>query len=48
MTCVYFGFENFQGYIENMVKNAYANWNSLQEVDGQLSQTPLLTQGKFV
>lgn len=36
------------GYIENMVKSAYANWNSLQEVDGQLSQTPLLTQGDLV
>ncbi|KAF1001558.1 protein SAR DEFICIENT 1 [Apium graveolens] len=36
------------GYVENMVKSAYANWNSLQEVDGQLSQTPLLTQGDLV
>ncbi|KAL1810706.1 hypothetical protein ACET3Z_020771 [Daucus carota] len=36
------------GYVENMVRSAYANWNSLQEVDGHLNQTPLLTQGDLV
>lgn len=37
-----------QAYIENLVREAYANWNSLEEVDGLLTDTPLLlTQGSF-
>ncbi|PIN05757.1 hypothetical protein CDL12_21700 [Handroanthus impetiginosus] len=33
-------------YIQSLVKDAYAKWNSLEEVDGLVQETPLLlTQG---
>lgn len=38
-----------KAYIENLVREAYANWNSLEEVDGLLTETPLLlTQGDVI
>ncbi|KAF7134920.1 hypothetical protein RHSIM_Rhsim08G0131200 [Rhododendron simsii] len=39
-----------KAYIENLVREAFANWNSLEEVDGLLlNETPLLlTQGNVV
>lgn len=33
-----------QAYIESLVKDAYAKWNSLEELDG----IPLLTQGTIL
>ncbi|CAN4086679.1 unnamed protein product [Withania somnifera] len=33
-------------YIENYVKEAYANWSSLEEVDGLVNEPALLTQGE--
>ncbi|PQQ10721.1 protein SAR DEFICIENT 1 [Prunus yedoensis var. nudiflora] len=35
-------------YIENLVREAYANWNSLEMVDAVLNDTALLTQGDHV
>ncbi|XP_059644221.1 protein SAR DEFICIENT 1 [Cornus florida] len=37
-----------RAYIESLLKDAYIKWNSLQEIDGILNETPLLTQGGFV
>ncbi|CAK9145365.1 unnamed protein product [Ilex paraguariensis] len=37
-----------KAYIESLVRDAYANWNSLEEVDGLLNETTLLTQGDLV
>ncbi|XAR63930.1 hypothetical protein NMG60_11024088 [Bertholletia excelsa] len=38
-----------RAFLENMVKDAYLNWNSLQEIDGHLTEAPLLlTQGEVV
>uniref|UniRef100_A0A5B7BZI9 Uncharacterized protein n=1 Tax=Davidia involucrata TaxID=16924 RepID=A0A5B7BZI9_DAVIN len=37
-----------RAYIENLVRNAYVNWKSLEEVDAILNETPLLTQGEIV
>ncbi|VVA32998.1 PREDICTED: calmodulin-binding [Prunus dulcis] len=34
--------------IENLVREAYANWNSLEMVDAILNETALLTQGDYV
>ncbi|KAA8541260.1 hypothetical protein F0562_025133 [Nyssa sinensis] len=33
-----------RAFIENLVKDAYVNWSSLEEVDGLLNETALLTQ----
>ena len=38
---------NLQASLENLVRGAYHNWNSLEEVDGPLNEMPLLTQGTF-
>ncbi|CAN6584889.1 unnamed protein product [Malus baccata var. baccata] len=35
-------------YIENLVREAYANWNSLEVVDAPLNETALLTQGDHI
>ncbi|CAN4088816.1 unnamed protein product [Withania somnifera] len=35
-------------YIENYVKEAYANWSSLEEVDGLMNEPALLTQGEAI
>lgn len=35
-------------YVENLVRQAYANWNSLMEVEGVVNETALLTQGEMV
>ncbi|XP_068306306.1 protein SAR DEFICIENT 1-like [Pyrus communis] len=35
-------------YIENLAREAYVNWNSLEVVDGMLNETALLTQGDHV
>ncbi|XP_009601568.1 protein SAR DEFICIENT 1-like [Nicotiana tomentosiformis] len=37
-----------RGYIQNLVKEAYANWSSLEEVDGRVNEPALLTQGETV
>lgn len=39
-----------QTYIENLVRQAHANWNSLEAVDTMMNETALLTQGilKFI
>ncbi|KAK3021008.1 hypothetical protein RJ639_046038 [Escallonia herrerae] len=37
-----------RAFIENLVKDAYTNWNSLEEVDGMSNEPSLLTQGDFV
>lgn len=37
-----------RAYIENLVRQAYANWNSLLEVEGVLNETALLTQGGYM
>ncbi|KAI5330449.1 hypothetical protein L3X38_029847 [Prunus dulcis] len=34
--------------IENLVREAYANWNSLEMVDAILNETALLTQSDYV
>lgn len=36
-----------QNYIENLVRQAHANWNSLETVDTVLNETALLTQGMY-
>ncbi|KAI7986893.1 Protein SAR DEFICIENT 1 [Camellia lanceoleosa] len=35
-----------RAYIESLVRDAYLNWNSLEEFDGFLNELPLLTQGE--
>ncbi|KAH0676953.1 hypothetical protein KY285_024754 [Solanum tuberosum] len=35
-----------KAYIQNLVKEAYGNWSSLEEVDGLVNETALLTQGE--
>lgn len=35
-----------QGFIQNLVNQAYANWSSLEEVVGVSSEIALLTQGE--
>lgn len=35
-------------YIQNLVEDAFQNWNSLEEVDGLLNDTPQITQGHLV
>ncbi|KAM3246224.1 protein SAR DEFICIENT 1 [Capsicum annuum] len=35
-----------KAYIQNLVKDAYANWSSLEEVDGLVNEPALLTQGE--
>ncbi|XP_047313955.1 protein SAR DEFICIENT 1-like [Impatiens glandulifera] len=35
-----------RGFAENLVKEAYQNWKLLEEIDGHLNTTPLLTQGE--
>ncbi|KAL0415890.1 UNVERIFIED_CONTAM: protein SAR DEFICIENT 1 [Sesamum latifolium] len=35
-----------EAYMESLVKDAYAKWNTLEEVDGVAHDTPLLTQGE--
>ncbi|KAL3512230.1 hypothetical protein ACH5RR_024947 [Cinchona calisaya] len=37
-----------KAYIEKLVKDAYSNWKTLEEVDGQVNETALLTLGDFV
>lgn len=34
-----------RGFIENLVRRAFSNWDSLVEVDGYVDEMPLLTQG---
>lgn len=36
---------HLQTYVEKFVIQAYSNWNSLEEVDGSLNETALLTRG---
>ena len=36
---------HLQAYVKSLVREAYINWNSLEEVDELLSETALLTQG---
>ncbi|KAE8124901.1 hypothetical protein FH972_019744 [Carpinus fangiana] len=33
-------------YVESLVRQAYATWSSLQELDGTLNETALITQGE--
>lgn len=35
-----------KAYIQNLVKEAYTNWSSLEEVDGLVNEPALLTQGE--
>lgn len=35
-----------KAYIQNLVKEAYTNWSSLEEVDGLVNEPVLLTQGE--
>ncbi|OWM65127.1 protein SAR DEFICIENT 1-like [Punica granatum] len=35
-----------RAYIENMVRQAHANWSSLHEFEGLMNETALLTQGE--
>ncbi|CAL5445192.1 unnamed protein product [Camellia sinensis] len=35
-----------RAYLESLVRDAYLNWNSLEEFDGFLNEIPLLTQGE--
>ncbi|GLU12989.1 hypothetical protein SLE2022_296400 [Rubroshorea leprosula] len=35
-----------RSYVESLVRLAYANWHSLEEVEGALNETALLTQGE--
>ncbi|XP_050257294.1 protein SAR DEFICIENT 1 [Quercus robur] len=35
-------------YIERLVREAYMNWSSLEEVDASLNETALLTQGEMM
>ncbi|KAF2295567.1 hypothetical protein GH714_033213 [Hevea brasiliensis] len=37
-----------RGFIHNLIRQAYENWNSLQEVVGVSSEIALLTQGEVV
>lgn len=37
-----------QNYIENLVRQAHANWNSLEAVDTMSNETALLTQGIYL
>lgn len=37
-----------KAYVEKLVNEAYLNWHSLEEVEGGLNGTPLLTQGDGV
>ncbi|KAF2298680.1 hypothetical protein GH714_024810 [Hevea brasiliensis] len=37
-----------RGYIQNVMRQAYANWSSLQEVVGVSSEIALLTQGELL
>ncbi|GLT48889.1 hypothetical protein SLA2020_224790 [Shorea laevis] len=37
-----------KAYVENLVRQAYANWHVLEEVEGVLNETALLTQGEMV
>lgn len=43
------GFINLQSYIEKLVREAYARWNELEEIDGVNlnDNVALLTQGMF-
>jgi hypothetical protein len=36
---------DLQPYVESLVRQAYATWSSLQELDGTLNETALITQG---
>ncbi|KAJ9174023.1 hypothetical protein P3X46_017097 [Hevea brasiliensis] len=38
----------YGGYIQNVMRQAYANWSSLQEVVGVSSEIALLTQGELL
>ena len=38
---------HLQTYIERLVRQAYENWSSLEEVDANMNETVLLTQGSF-
>lgn len=40
--------ELVQAYVEKLVNEAYLNWHSLEEVEGGLNGTPLLTQGSWL
>lgn len=35
----------WQAYIEKLIKDAYANWNNLEEIDAQVNDTALLAMG---
>ncbi|GAA0158834.1 hypothetical protein LIER_15760 [Lithospermum erythrorhizon] len=37
-----------RAYIETLVKEAYANWDSLEEVGGFVNETSLITQGDLI
>ncbi|XP_060205531.1 protein SAR DEFICIENT 1-like [Lycium barbarum] len=43
-TCELTGIQ--KAHIQNLVKDAYANWSSLEEVDGPVNEPALLTQGE--
>ena len=42
---IWHGFHILQAYIENLAREAYANWNSLEVLEGIGNETALLTQG---
>ncbi|KAM7482981.1 hypothetical protein LguiB_007564 [Lonicera macranthoides] len=37
-----------RAYIEGWIKEAYLNWNSLEEIDGLVNEPALLTQGNHI
>lgn len=41
-------FNILQAYIGSLLKEAYANWNALEVVDGIVNETVLLTQGAYI
>ncbi|CAK9145364.1 unnamed protein product [Ilex paraguariensis] len=45
LTSIHKIYLNVQAYIESLIREAYANWNSLEKVYGLLNETALLTQG---
>ncbi|XP_027122520.1 protein SAR DEFICIENT 1 [Coffea arabica] len=36
-----------KGYVEKLGQDAYANWKSLEEIEGQVNETALLTMGEI-
>ncbi|GER34126.1 calmodulin binding protein-like [Striga asiatica] len=47
--CLFIPFDPFPlSYIKSLVNDAYAKWSSLEELDGLVHETALLTQGKVL